>query len=76
MVKRKCHRIYSPGINQFFSFGTNSYIILHNSLYFVASDSQANWILQYGPLSVPWKQSMSVFFLSPRKFKLSETQKF
>ena len=30
-------------------------------------------ILQYWPL--PWKPSVSVFFLSPLKFKLSETQK-
>ena len=29
-------------------------------------------ILQYGPL--PWKWSVSVFFLSPKKFVLSEAQ--
>ena len=46
------------------------------------SKSQAKWstltgwfsvgILQHGPL--PWKRSLSVFFLSPAKCKLNETQ--
>ena len=53
------------------------------ALYYIASNSQAKWntlidwfsvwILQYGPL--PWKRPVSIFLLSPWKFKLSETQK-
>ena len=52
-----------------------------NCFYCTAGNSQAKTligsglvgILQYG--SIPWKRSFSVFILSSRKLKLSETQK-
>ena len=59
---------------------------LRDSYYYMARCSQARWmehsdwlflvgILQYGPLSWPWKRSVTVSFCTPKKFKLSETTK-
>ena len=49
----------------------------------MASNSQAKWSIMIGWFSVgisrygrlPWRRSVSVFFLSPGKFRLSETEK-
>ena len=54
------------------------------TIYKKASNSKVKWrtligwflveILRY--VRLPWKRSVSAFFLSPGKFKFSETQKF